>query len=242
MIRDEVRLKKKTLQKFRTQQAARLGLLLMSPPQFCRSQQDDNEDSPIYFQSVVAMETAKCLYSIQSALDPLMQDPTSSDPSATLDVFKIPPPSIEATDPRQVASELVQLIDTWKSTYSKNLSTVGTVYGPPSGITRYWVPAILTYVVGKYVVRYGFKRKEDIAHYINEFGKTAYDFAVNWIYEPVMKVWDTIRLKDQRLGVLSKEGLKSDLAVSELVINGDTGLIFKGCMFIVFGAYGDWIC
>lgn len=86
-------------------------------------------------------------------------------------------------------------------------------YKPPSLWTRYWIPALLAYVAADAGIKVLFKHKEDIQVWARELADTAVDFAVNWVWEPVCRVWDTIRMKDQRLGVLSKEGLKSDLDV-----------------------------
>jgi nuclear-control-of-ATPase protein 2 len=121
---------------------------------------------------------------------------------------------IHTSSASDVAMELYGVVKNWSSVYNKNLHSVQSSYGVPSALTRYWIPTVASYFVGNWAIRYGFKRKEDIIHGVEELGKTAHDFILNWIWEPVLKVYETIRLKDQRLSLLSKQGLQSDLDVS----------------------------
>ena len=90
---------------------------------------------------------------------------------------------------------------------------VYTMYGTPSAYTRYWIPTLASYFALKWSLDYGLKRKADIRKALEEAGRTARDFAFNWIWEPMLRVWDTIRLKDERLSILGKEALQSDLNV-----------------------------
>lgn len=117
-----------------------------------------------------------------------------------------------SNDPKHVAKQLVALLE--------HLDVCGThmhqayaQYQPPSTLVRYWIPCLVTFVAGQMTIRYVFNRKEAIIAWCQELGTTLKDFAINWIWEPVLRVWDTIRLKDERLGVLSKEGLRSDVDV-----------------------------
>lgn len=110
--------------------------------------------------------------------------------------------------------ELNNVVKTWSTVYNHNLHSVQSSYGIPSIMTRYWIPTIISYFITNLTIRYGLKRKQDIIHCFEELGKTAHDFILNWVWKPVLKVYDTIRLKDERLGILSKQGLQSDLDVS----------------------------
>lgn len=84
------------------------------------------------------------------------------------------------------------------------------MHGPPSRLTRYWIPSVIGYLAGNAVIRFMSGRQHDILEWLGDLGITARDFAFNWIWEPVLHVWDTIRLKDERLSVLGEEGLQND--------------------------------
>lgn len=116
-------------------------------------------------------------------------------------------------DPRAAAQELVALIGRLVACRDTIFAAVHDTYGPPSALTRYWIPAVVVYVSANAAARVVFERQEAIRAWFRELGETARDFAVHWIWEPMLKVWETIRLRDQRLSVLSKEGLRSDLDV-----------------------------
>jgi nuclear-control-of-ATPase protein 2 len=87
------------------------------------------------------------------------------------------------------------------------------VYGRPSLLTRYWAPLVLFYFGGNAAIKFSFRQKDNINLWLREAAETAQDFAVHWLWEPMLKVWETIRMKDQQLALLSKEGLRSDMEV-----------------------------
>lgn len=114
--------------------------------------------------------------------------------------------------PKDTAQTLLKIIDTIQK-HCNALDSFHQIFKQPSTVTRYWIPTVFIYFIGNTALKYVFQRKEEILAWIHELGDTAKAFAINWIWQPMLQVWDTIRLKDQRLGVLSKEGLRSDLDV-----------------------------
>lgn len=213
IIRDEVDLKKKSLQKFRSQQAASLGVLLLTPPQF------DQEQGG--FINSMNNQTKTCIEVIKYVMAP----PKNDDQENTLQQKNVhhlqkhlnSMSDIHSSSASDVTMELYNVVKNWSSVYNRNLQCVQSSYGIPSVMTRYWIPTVASYFVGNWAIRYGFKRKEDIIHCVEELGKTGHDFILNWVWEPVRKVYETIRLKDQRLSILSKQGLQSDLDVSKML-------------------------
>lgn len=205
IISDEVNLKKKSLQKFRSEQAASLGVLLLTPPQF---------ESDIDFASATAKETKNCIEVIKYVMGSSPDDNENIEKNAHHLQQQLSTMNLKGTSANNATIELYKVAKKWSSTYNNKLQCIQSSYGTPSVITRYWIPALGSYFVGSLAIRYGFKRKDDIIHWIEELGKTAHDFVLNWIWKPVVKVYGTIRLKDQRLSLLSKEGLQSDLDVS----------------------------
>jgi nuclear-control-of-ATPase protein 2 len=205
IISDEVNLKKKSLQKFRSEQAASLGVLLLTPPQF---------ESDIDFASATAKETKNCIEVIKYVMGSSPDDNENIEKNAHHLQQQLSTMNLKGTSANNATIELYKVAKKWSSTYNNKLQCIQSSYGTPSVITRYWIPALGSYFVGSLAIRYGFKRKDDIIHWIEELAKTAHDFVLNWIWKPVVKVYGTIRLKDQRLSLLSKEGLQSDLDVS----------------------------
>lgn len=220
IIRDEVDLKKKALMKYRSEQAASLGVLLLTPPQFNKQEEGD------FIQSM-ATQTKSCIEMIKYVMEePQQRQSNKRDPTTTKNVHNLTQhlnslSDINTCSASDVTNELYGVVKNLSSTYHNRLQSIQSSYGIPSIWTRYWIPALASYFVGNWTARYGLKRKEDIIECFQELGKTAHDFILNWVWEPVLKVYETIRLKDQRLGILSKQGLQSDMDVSCGLRNSD---------------------
>ncbi|KAI7904856.1 ATP synthase regulation protein NCA2-domain-containing protein [Cokeromyces recurvatus] len=222
IISDEIQLKKKKLQQFRSEQAASLGILLLSLPQFSSSNQLSS--SHMEFTENIAKEAKECIEMIKYVLQPssTIKDKNKIEKNRhhfeqRLSSMNLKNDTLTAQD---LTFELYKITNNWTATYNQELQCVQSLYGAPSPIIRYWIPAVFSYFISSWVIRYGFRRKEDITHWVEEAGKTAYDFVLNWIWEPVLKVYNTVRLKDQRLSLLSKEGLQSDLDSLERMVVG----------------------
>ncbi|KAI9318761.1 ATP synthase regulation protein NCA2-domain-containing protein [Dichotomocladium elegans] len=207
LIHEEVGYKKQMLERLRAHQATRLGLLMKMTPRFEAGKELDRE-------------ICKCIKLMQCVTDhcETADQQQKIDVQGIIDVLQTS--SLASTtdaDVRSAAKELRGLIDRLDR-YSVNLNTVHGRYQPPSALVRYWIPGLFMYVGGRMVANYAFNRKDEIQRWLWELGTTARDFAINWIWEPMLKVWDTIRLKDERLGVLGKEGLRSDLESLERMV------------------------
>ncbi|CAO3642350.1 unnamed protein product [Mucor hiemalis] len=215
IIRDEVNLKKTSLQKFRSEQAASLGVLLLKPPQFNMEQQGE-------FVSTMTNQTKSCIEMIKYVMDPPKDEKIKSKQKNVhhlqqhLDSLS----DLHTSSTSAITKELYDVVKNGSVVYDRNLRCIQSSYGVPSAMTRYWIPAVMSYFIGDWTLRYVFKRKEDIIHGLEELGETAHDFVLNWIWEPVRKVYETIRLKDQRLSLLSKQGLQSDLDSLERMVVG----------------------
>lgn len=133
-------------------------------------------------------------------------------------MIRVSAQSSENDSPRDIAQGLSKIIESWTHC-QVNITNVKAVYGPPSFLTRYWIPGVLGYFAANAAIQLISAHQTDIINWFKELGETAKDFAVNWIWEPILQVWDTIRLKDERLDVLGKEGLRSDLEVRLFRIN-----------------------
>ncbi|KAI9028196.1 ATP synthase regulation protein NCA2-domain-containing protein [Phycomyces nitens] len=221
LIRDEIGQKKKNLEYFRSQQAARLGLLIKMTPQFTGGEGSEVQS----FENVISYQTSRSVELIGCVLEPFMKeiDPLGLGPSGDKDLKRsmgtLQALSPETKDPTYYAKRLSMFLKNWKEC-EQNLDSLYQTYGPLSFVARYWIPTLALFFTGDIAIKYVFKRKEDIKQWAKEVAITGHDFIVHWIWEPVLKVWDTIRLKDQSLTLLSKEGLRSDLeSLERMVIN-----------------------
>ncbi|KAI9268395.1 ATP synthase regulation protein NCA2-domain-containing protein [Helicostylum pulchrum] len=217
IIRHEVALKKRSLQQLRSQQAASLGVLLLTPPQFNQEQDD--------FAVSMADQTKGCIEMIKYVMGTSTGSKQDADKLQQRNVHHLQRhldsmSDLQCCSASDITAELYGVVKSWSTVYNRNLRSEQASYGIPSVITRYWIPTVVSYFVGNWAIRYGLKRKEDIIHCVEELGKTAHDFALNWVWKPVLKVYETIRLKDQRLSILSKQGLQSDLDSLERMMLG----------------------
>lgn len=201
LIHEEIRQKIHALDYFRTQQASRLGLMIKLTPFMIGEEKD------------LSTQSNQCVAMMKHILHPLTDLKTVSDFSVndTLDFIEL----TVASQPMDIAKTLLQITRDWNKC-QENIASLKSIYGPPSFLTRYWIPGVIGYFAGNTVIQIISERQDDIIEWFSELGITAKDFIVNWIWEPILQVWDTIRLKDERLSVLGKEGLRSDLEVSIL--------------------------
>lgn len=226
LVHQEIGYKRKMLDELRTQQAKRLGFLVKLSPTF-----SNNGDDESLF--MVAKEIRRLCRLMEQALKD--SEKTSDGQVATFDIRSAigryrdkvsnwilanddsdavdSETMEEATmDPKETARKLLKIIEMMQL-HCNTLESFQQIFKQPSAVTRYWIPVCLLHFTGNAVLKYALERKEEILASIGELGETARDFVVNWVWQPMLQVWDTIRLRDQRLGVLSKEGLRSDLDV-----------------------------
>ncbi|KAI9272510.1 ATP synthase regulation protein NCA2-domain-containing protein [Sporodiniella umbellata] len=200
MVHEEIKMKRKALEKYRSEQAANLGMLLVTSPQYSLDE----------FNGMVNNQVQQSLYVMNS----LLQGPSQKQ-SETLGQL-----AHGNTITNNAVQNLLHIVKEWPKARETHLSEIQKAHGIPSAWTRYWIPALLSYGATQLTLNYLLKRKHDIIKFTKEFGNTVHDFLIDWVWEPVRKVWETIRLKDQRLGLLSKQGLQSDIASLERMVVG----------------------
>ncbi|KAL9556791.1 hypothetical protein MBANPS3_001689 [Mucor bainieri] len=187
LIHEEIRQKLQQLEHYKKLQASKLGLMMKL--------------APFTTTKDVSMQSAQCIAMMKSTLR-----------FDQVDVNQVMQAQVAEGTTLDVAKGLLDIIHDWDQCQFQ-IDSIKHANGPPSLITKYWIPGILGCVAGNMAVQLLTARQDDIIAWSKEIGITARDFAVNWIWEPVLQVWDTIRLKDERLSVLGKEGLRSDLDV-----------------------------
>ncbi|KAK4513745.1 40S ribosomal protein [Mucor velutinosus] len=192
LIHEEIRQKLQQLEHYKKLQASKLGLMMKL--------------APFTATKDVSMQSAQCITMMKSTLG-----------FDQFDVNQVMQAQASKGTTLDVAKGLLDIIQGWDQCQLQ-INNIKNANGPPSFITKYWIPGILGCVAGNMAVQLLTAHQEDIIAWSREIGTTARDFAVNWIWEPMLQVWDTIRLKDERLSVLGKEGLRSDLDSLERMV------------------------
>ncbi|KAI8344536.1 ATP synthase regulation protein NCA2-domain-containing protein [Chlamydoabsidia padenii] len=210
LLHDEIQQKRFVLRSFRTYQATTLGLLIKQAPRL-NSSGDDRWQTTDDKLGHVVRGTSQCIRALTSCLL-LNKENDSSLLHQCSNTF-----SVTSSNPYQVANDLKKVVDR-QPTSQHYLDLWKKDYGPPSRLTRYWIPGLMIFFGGKMAVNYLFERKEDIMTWTKDGIHTIQEFLVHWLWEPSIKVLDTIRFKDQRIGLSSKEGLKSDLESLERMV------------------------
>lgn len=212
LIHEEIKQKIHTLDYFRTQQASRLGLMMKLTP--FMNQQEAVQD----VSSSVATQVNQYIALMDRMMKPLMMDNHGLevhkfDVIDTIDYIN----SSSSRKSVKLAEDLSQIIKDWYKCES-NIVKLKKIYGPPSFLTRYWIFGVVGYFAGNTAINIISEKQDDIIEWLQELGITVKDFAMNWVWEPILQVWDTIRLKDERLSVMGKEGLRSDIESLERMV------------------------
>ncbi|KAI8870973.1 NCA2-domain-containing protein [Ramicandelaber brevisporus] len=89
---------------------------------------------------------------------------------------------------------------------------------PPAGITRLWLPALTFALVARSAVRWMFAHEASIQTWIRESVQTMQLFVQDWVYEPLLQVWNTVRHRERRLAIMGADSLSSDLDSLERMV------------------------
>lgn len=192
LIHEEIRQKLQQLEHYKKLQASKLGLMMKLAP--FTSTKD------------ASVQSAQCIAMMKSTLT-----------FDQVDVNQVMQAQVSESTTLDVAKGLLGIIQDWDQCQLQ-IDSIRIANGPPSLLTKYWIPGLLGCGAGNMAVQLLTARQNDIIEWSKEIGITARDFIVNWVWEPILQVWDTIRLKDERLSVLGKEGLRSDLDVSKIAL------------------------
>ncbi|KAI9301701.1 ATP synthase regulation protein NCA2-domain-containing protein [Cunninghamella echinulata] len=236
LIRDEIRQKRHCTRYYRSHQAATLGLLIKLAPNFdlpssprtsIELQQQNEGELSIQH---VALGTIQCIKSLSSCLQGqsnILMNAFSINANQNtnmqlkIDEIKnsLTTTTTTTIQPSQAILDLKNIVDN-QHIYQQYLTTWKTDYGIPSRLVRYWLPGITVYIASKQISSYVFNRKDDIISWLETSVETIREFLIHWVWEPTLKVLDTIRVKEenQQFGVSSKEGLRSDLASLERMV------------------------
>ncbi|KAI9143107.1 ATP synthase regulation protein NCA2-domain-containing protein [Paraphysoderma sedebokerense] len=93
-------------------------------------------------------------------------------------------------------------------------------YGRPSFLTRYWIPFTISFVSGYLFVSTMQLNREKMIQWSEDLAETVINGFKEWIWKPILEVWETVRHKESRIAVVGRESLNSDLeSLERMVLN-----------------------
>ena len=141
--------------------------------------------------------------------------------------------TLEKGDQRDgdLTSRLQSIITTQLPNYIKQCNRITSTYGCPSFLTRWWLPitisSVVTYKNRKYIY------KDNLVKLLDNVKITIINFFGDWIWDPIVHMMDTIRHRENRLALMGKESLSSDLEVDNYIyhINIFVLVVFTNILF-----------
>lgn len=231
LCREEARSHRKQLRRYRELNACGLGVLMNEGLQFDvdddgsivskgRSEDEREEWKTIVLKSVVLMETTiRQVTAVGMGL-------SEFEDSVFASVENDPELSPRNSDDGQTSSSVITLANRLQNILqfyvpeqARKSETLTAVYGQPSRVVRYWLPATALVLSSTTLLRIFINRKADIVAWIRDLGTTTVDFWYNWVVEPVKRIVGTIRHdKDSEIAIMSKESLMGDRASLERMV------------------------
>ncbi|PWN35293.1 NCA2-domain-containing protein [Meira miltonrushii] len=124
---------------------------------------------------------------------------------------------------KDLSSSLHELVNYQISQQRKHvdflLSSAPVGLGLPTRLARLWPALVLGPVVSLVAIRLVTRSWDTIVAKAQDARETVKGFAVNWVYDPCIKLLDTIRTGDQEGMIISPESLNSDLQSLERMVS-----------------------
>ncbi|RDW64219.1 nuclear control of ATPase protein-like protein [Coleophoma crateriformis] len=172
---------------------------------------ESHEWKGVVERSVALMDTVLChvttLETGVSEFEDVVFASVADDP----EIFSRNADTFSRSRPAKVAQRLQHILTVHVPKHLENTNQLALVYGRPSKLVRYWLPATVLLLSSTTILRILVNRKAEIGAWIRDFGATIRDFWINWVVEPTKKIIGTIRHdKDSEVAIMSKESLKGD--------------------------------
>lgn len=231
LCREEVRSYRRQLRRYREISACGLGVLMNEGLQFDiddddsmiskASSEDEKDDwKIIVLRSVALMET------IVRHVTAIEMRPSEFEDNVFSNVENDPDLSPQSSDNGQSSSSattlairLRNILEVYIPYQAGSSANLTAMYGRPSRIVRYWLPATTLLLSSSTILRIFVNRRAEIVTWIRDLGATTMDFWYNWVVEPVKKVIGTIRHdKDSEIAIMSKASLEGDRASLERMV------------------------
>ena len=225
--RAEAKSKQSHLKRFREINACALGVLMNEGLSFdvadngsltntSRSDEDRDEWRVTIAKSVTLMEAV-----IRNVT--VLEHGTSDFEETVFTTVEQHPDLAESisdnTGPEMIAYRIQRMLANHMPLQSAQSQHIKSLYGRPSRIVRYWLPAAALLLSSGTLLRIFVNRKAEILTWIGDLGETMVDFWSNWVVKPVKKVIGTIRHDEgSEIAIMSKESLEGDRASLERMV------------------------
>ncbi|CAG8602525.1 10984_t:CDS:2 [Ambispora gerdemannii] len=195
-------------------QATCLGLLIK---EFKIADHEDS-DEEMDADGVISMQLTKCLVLMESVLN--QTNNFDIDSGKVPDVNQILclkyPPKSPSTFSLYI--HLSAIITTHLPNHLKQSHKINLKYGRPGFWTRWWLPILGSCILAFKLRKSIYAHREDIRDWINNAKITILHFWTDYVWEPVLKIIDTIQHKERRLAIMGNESLHSDLESLERMV------------------------
>jgi nuclear control of ATPase protein 2 len=220
IARNEARKKQAKLKKLREMTSSGLGVLIDEGLAFGGNGSDDGKSDIIMSNN---QEWKGVVERSVALMDMVLKDVLTLDAGVAEFEDKVfagveedPELSIqveedESNRPTVVAQRLQTLLKRQLPGHLDAASKIVSENGRPSRVVRYWLPATALLLSSTTVLRIFINRRQEILHWVADFGATVRDFWFNWVVEPTRKVIGTIRHdSSSEIAILSRDSLQAD--------------------------------
>lgn len=219
--RTEARLNQARLRRLREMSASGLGVLMDEG--LTLDVEDETADvtkadaveshewKGVVERSVALMDTVLCHVTALETGVSEFEDAVFASVENDPEIFSRSADTFSNSRPAKVAQRLQHILTVHVPKHLESTNHLASLYGRPSKLIRYWLPATALLLSSTTILRILVNRKAEIAAWIRDFGATIRDFWLNWVVEPTKKIIGTIRHdKESEVAIMSKESLKGD--------------------------------
>ncbi|CAG8475827.1 577_t:CDS:2 [Diversispora eburnea] len=222
MAREEISYKNLKLRSILEFQAACLGLLNKKGLDFKRIieeiEQIDNKQN-VDFREIIGNQLIKCLILMKRILNVSTKFNVKIDNIPNVNDIIIDDSEYSQQSPPSLLdfySHIRSIITTHLHQYDVQSSKIMSLYGPPSILTRWWIPltisSILLFNSRTYLSKEYFLPRFQYAK------MTVINFWSDWVWEPIKSMMNTIIHRERRLAIMSKDSLNSDFESLERMV------------------------
>lgn len=217
LCRHEIETNINQLRVLRESQAAGLGLLVSEGIDFAGS----NGWKEGVVRGVDMMKlTMEWLQSIDIQTDPL--ELIHGGPSSNFIILIAEFVNARTTPVLDVTSVRMNLLNLAQSilpNQDTHTSTLASIYGRPSLLTRYWPLGVTLFFSGSSISNLLLNKRLELTIWIRDSYTTVVDFWRNWVITPIYDIISTIRHEDSsQIALLGRQSLEADMKSLEHMV------------------------
>src|SRR5271156_3063885 len=127
--------------------------------------------------------------------------------------------SVPVLDLAAVTTNLLNLAQNILPNQDTHTSTLVTLYGRPSTITRYWPLGATLLFSGSTILRLLLNNRANIISWFQDSYTTIIDFWQNWVVKPITDIISTIRHDESsQIALMSRQSLQADMDSLERMV------------------------